>query len=413
MTLFNAEAQRLIAGIAREIGVEPAALMAVAEVESRGRIGEAADPSTPVFLFEQHKFWRNLPTDALRAKAQADGLARPSWNRAVQYQSQRTSEGRLDTLRRARAINDEAALASCSWGVGQVMGEHARRLGFGSARALFDKMQAGGVTVQVDLMARFIKADPKLITALKRKAWAKFAEGYNGPGYKENAYDTKMAAAYARWAAAAPQGIAALPEDEGRGTLDDVASGQVAEVAPVPPTPAGDPITDPHQVSLVQTWLRNLGYTEVGTPDGKIGPYTKSAIAAYRAAKGLPAGDFIDDDLILMLAKDREPREVAPERANADAAKVQAVAPEARPTWCNKVWSGLTALVAGAGAVGQGVLSQLDAAKGYIEPVQTMLADVPAWVWFAAAAGIAFYIWRSSSKAEAAITEAVQTGARR
>lgn len=194
---------------------------------------------------------------------------------------------------------------------------------------------------------------------------------------------------------------------------------QAPAAAPIPAAPAApaapteDSITDPHQVSLVQTWLRNLGYTEVGTPDGKIGPYTKSAIAAYRAAKGLPAGDWIDDDLILMLAKDREPREVAPERANADAAKVQAVAPEARPTWCNKIWSFVVWVATGVAAVGQGVLSQLDAAKGYIEPVQNMLSDVPAWVWFAAAAGIAFYIWRSSTKAEAAITEAVQTGARR
>jgi len=42
-----------------------------------------------------------------------------------------------------------------------------------------------------------------------------------------------------------------------------------------------------------------------------------------------------------------------------------------------------------------------------------MLADVPPWAWCAIAAGIAFYIWRASATAEAAITEAVQTGARR
>ena len=28
------------------------------------------------------------------------------------------------------------------------------------------------------------------------KKWARFAEGYNGTGYKENAYDTKMQKAY-------------------------------------------------------------------------------------------------------------------------------------------------------------------------------------------------------------------------
>ena len=172
-------------------------------------------------------------------------------------------------------------------------------------------------------------------------------------------------------------------------------------------------ITDPHQVSLVQTWLRNLGYTEIGTPDGKIGPYTRATIAAYRIDKGLPPGDFIDDELVLTLAKDREPRVVSPERANADAAKVASVAPEARPTWCAKIWAGVTAAGTGAAAVGQGVVSHLEPAREYIAPVQTMLSDVPAWVWFALAAGIALYIWQSTRKAEKAITDAVQTGARR
>lgn len=185
----------------------------------------------------------------------------------------------------------------------------------------------------------------------------------------------------------------------------------VPPAAPAASAPAH--ITDPHQVSLVQTWLRNLGYTEVGTPDGKIGPYTKAAVSAYRAAKGLPAGDWIDDELILTLAKDKEPRPVAPERAAADTATVQRVAPEARPTWCAKVWSGVTALGAGAAAVGQGIVSNLQPAREYLQPVQDMLSDVPAWVWLTLAAGIAAYIWSANRRAEAEITAAVQTGARR
>lgn len=176
---------------------------------------------------------------------------------------------------------------------------------------------------------------------------------------------------------------------------------------------ATEHIADPHQVSLVQTWLRNLGYTEIGTPDGKIGPYTRSTIAAYRLAKGLPPGDYIDDELVLTLAKDREPRVVAPERANADSAKVQAVAPEARPTWCAKIWSGFAAAGAGVAAIGQGVVSYIQPAKEYVQPVQELLSDVPGWAWATVVAGVAFYIWRSTRKAEAAITDAVQTGARR
>ena len=190
-------------------------------------------------------------------------------------------------------------------------------------------------------------------------------------------------------------------------------SGARVDVLSPAARPAATHITDPHQVSLVQTWLRNLGYTEVGTPDGKIGPYTRATIAAYRSAKSLPPGDHIDNDLVLTLAKDREPRQVSPERANADAARVQAVAPEARQTWCAKIWSGVTALAAAVAAFGQGVLSHLDAARDYIRPVQDMLSDVPPWLWFALAAGIAAYIWQASRRAEALTTAAVQAGARR
>lgn len=170
-------------------------------------------------------------------------------------------------------------------------------------------------------------------------------------------------------------------------------------------------ITDPHQVSLVQTWLRNLGYPEVGTADGKIGPYTRATIAAYRAAKGLPAGDWIDDDLLLALAKDREPRQVAPERAQADAAMVQRVAPAARPVWCAKIWSGIAAVGAYVAAFGDGVIGKISVAREYVQPVQDMLSDVPGWAWFVVVAGVATYIWITSRRGEAEITTAVQTGA--
>lgn len=47
----------------------------------------------------------------------------------------------------------------------------------------------------------FIKADKKKLGALQKKDWAAFAAKYNGSGYKKNNYDTKLAEAYAKWAA--------------------------------------------------------------------------------------------------------------------------------------------------------------------------------------------------------------------
>lgn len=392
MTLFNREAVQRITALAEEIKVEPAVLLAVAEVESAGK-PFMRDGVTPRFLFEAHKFWKHLGPGEKRDRAARDGLARRSWNKKVQYQSQRTEQGRMDTLARARAIDEEAANKSCSWGLGQVMGEHAAAMKYPSATEMVAMMR-GNVAAQVEVMARFIRLNRKMLADMRAKRWAAFAKAYNGPGYKQNAYDTKMAEAYERWSrqAGAP-------------------SRRAAPAAP----PADEPvaITDAAVIRRVQEQLRALGYTEVGTPDGKVGPFTRATITAYRAAKGLSPGDVIDDALVLTLAKDSEQRPVAPERANADAAKVQAVAAEARPTWCAKIWSGVAGFIAFLGTIIQGVLSQFEAAKGYLAPVQDMLSDVPPWAWCAIAAGIAFYIWRASATAEAAITEAVQTGARR
>jgi hypothetical protein len=392
MTLFNREAVQRITALADEIRVEPAVLLAVAEVESAGK-PFMRDGVTPRFLFEAHKFWKHLGPGEKRDRAARDGLARRSWNKKVQYQSQRTEQGRMDTLARARAIDEEAANKSCSWGLGQVMGEHAVAMKYPSATEMVAMMR-GNVAAQVEVMARFIRLSPKMLADMRAKRWAAFAKAYNGPGYKENAYDTKMAEAYERWSRQA-------------------GASPVRAVTAAPPADEPVAITDVNTVRRVQTQLRDLGYVEVGTPDGKIGRYTKGAIAAYRVAKGLPPGDFIDDALILALAKDDQPAEVSQERANADAAKVQAVAAEARPTWCAKIWSGVAGFIAFLGTILQGVLSQFEAAKGYLAPVQDMLSDVPPWAWCAIAAGIAFYIWKASATAEAAITEAVQTGARR
>jgi hypothetical protein len=38
-----------------------------------------------------------------------------------------------------------------------------------------------------------------LLPALKKKDWAAFAASYNGPEYKQNQYDTKLAQAYEKY----------------------------------------------------------------------------------------------------------------------------------------------------------------------------------------------------------------------
>lgn len=64
----------------------------------------------------------------------------------------------------------------------------------------------------------------------------------------------------------------------------------------------------------VQTRLRALGYHEVGTVDGVIGPRTRAAILAFRDDHALPLVPIIDVALTEAM-EHAAPREVAPARA--------------------------------------------------------------------------------------------------
>lgn len=219
-----------VVAVAKKNKIDPAALMAVVEVESSGRPFED-DGVTPRFLYERHVMYKELLKK--RGKAKADeavrlNLARIGWNKSVQYKDQGTSKGRLALIAKARAFDEECANRSASWGVGQTMGFHAESQGFKNANDMVLFMQTGGVPAQVQCMINEIKKSG-LVDEMNRQDWAGFAYRYNGAGYAQNQYDKRMASAYARWkkrlAGYAPK-VSALPnpetEDTTLGTLRDV-----------------------------------------------------------------------------------------------------------------------------------------------------------------------------------------------
>ena len=199
MIKFSDDVLKEVVAVAKDNGIETAALLAIVEVESAGRALEDAG-KTPRLLFERHIFHRELRKRAPEklARAVEVGLAIPKWNRAVQYKDQGTSRGRLAVLARARAIDSECANRSCSWGVGQTMGFLAEEMGFGSATEMVNSITGGGIPAQVAAMVREI-SNKKLKDELNSHNWAGFARVYNGPGYAANQYDTKMAAAHSKW----------------------------------------------------------------------------------------------------------------------------------------------------------------------------------------------------------------------
>jgi hypothetical protein len=194
---FSASLEIAVRNCAKQNGIEAAALLAVIEIECGGHPFEA-DGRTPRFLFERHVFYRYL-SGAKQAEAQRQGLAIPRWSRTTQYDDLGSSAGRQSVLARARAIHEEAANKSCSWGIGQVMGFNAASLGYGSATQMVSRLTIGGLAAQVDCVMRFIKSKPGLIGKLNAHDWAGFAEIYNGAAYAANDYDTRLAAAHKRW----------------------------------------------------------------------------------------------------------------------------------------------------------------------------------------------------------------------
>lgn len=186
----------VVVGYAQAHNIDPAGLLAVVDIESDGKVLEN-DGKTPSLLFERHIFYRYLPA-AKKQQGVSLGLANTSWQPSTQYKDQGTSSKRLALLARARALDEEAADNSCSWGVGQTMGFLHNELGYPSAKQMVDAMVNGGVAVQVACMVKEIQ-NKKIDRDLSSHNWADFAYHYNGAGYKQNAYDTKLASAYNKW----------------------------------------------------------------------------------------------------------------------------------------------------------------------------------------------------------------------
>lgn len=192
---------------AADLGVELAAVRAVYQVESNGR-GFVDDQ--PKILFEGQVFWRQLKTHGLDPQRLANDntdILYPKWTRN-HYGSQAHER---DRLRRAEAIHQAAARESASWGLFQIMGYHwqtlngaSQPLRYNSVDDFVDYMRRHERD-QLEAFCLFLRVTRSrgglLVDLLRQLDWPAFAYGYNGPGYRENAYDDKLRAAYLKFKA--------------------------------------------------------------------------------------------------------------------------------------------------------------------------------------------------------------------
>lgn len=181
--------------VAHQLGVEVAAIKAVQEVETGGR-GGFYDSGRPKILFEGHIFWKQLTNRKLSPESFVAGnenILYKSWTR----QHYLSGEREYERLEKAMMVDEEAALASASWGMFQVMGFNYEVCGYKGVREFVEAMKQSEGT-QLDAFAGFVRGS-RLIPYLVNKDWKNFACRYNGPGYAENHYDEKLDKAYRKY----------------------------------------------------------------------------------------------------------------------------------------------------------------------------------------------------------------------
>ena len=186
---------------AKAFELEIPIVKAVQEVESSGS-GFLAD-NRPTILFEGHIFWRELKKRGFDPETMRTGnenVLFPRFNRAF-YEG---NEKEYIRLEKARNIGKspkilEAALASCSWGMFQIMGFNYHLV---DAFDVVDYVTKAKRSEAEHLQAfgEFIKST-KLLKPLREKRWADFARGYNGQNFAVNQYDKRLEAAYLKHSA--------------------------------------------------------------------------------------------------------------------------------------------------------------------------------------------------------------------
>jgi hypothetical protein len=197
--------ERDLLDFAHRYGLELAAVKAVNQIESSGK-GFLAF-GKPRILFEGHVFWKELSKRDLQPSSFLNSLTQDVLYEKWTKKYYRGGEGEYERMERAANISasplaKEAAYCSASWGSFQIMGYHFKNLGYNSIDDFVSAMKEHE-REHLAAFGKFIAlksiSGKKLVEWLKEKNWAKFAEGYNGAGYKKNKYDEKLRAAYHKY----------------------------------------------------------------------------------------------------------------------------------------------------------------------------------------------------------------------
>ena len=246
-----------IVNCSKPINGNSTALWAVIAVETDG-VGFFPD-GKPAILFERHIFHQKTDGAWDKKYPEISNSVRGGYGASGQHQ--------YTKLKLAYECNPDAALESASWGIGQVMGEHWKALGYPSVQDFVEKMCLSE-GAQLDAMARFIQWQ-SLQRFLEKQDWAGFARRYNGSQYGVKHYDVQLLQRYQSFSA---------------GGAPDI------------------------RIRAIQLMLKYASITDAGLDpgavDGWLGRRTQSAIAEYANRIAKPEHDL--DDTYATLIKNRD-----------------------------------------------------------------------------------------------------------
>jgi len=183
------------ANAAKKLNCDIAAIKAVAEVESSGN-GFLSDGRVKI-LFEGHQFYKY--TKGAYATSNPTICFR-KWTRDFYTKGANADvrgAGELARLEQAMALDRTAALLSASYGKFQIMGFNFAVAGFKTVEEFYEAMQLSEGE-HLNAFCNYIKGN-SLDDELRTHNWAGFAYRYNGPEYKKNQYDTKLAKAHKKY----------------------------------------------------------------------------------------------------------------------------------------------------------------------------------------------------------------------
>ena len=173
--------------VAKELGVEIAAIKAVVKIEAGPKLEGFWAPGVPVVNYAQSLFNKyNGKTKGRKIKdakvpSGLSGYALKEWT----------------SLTNARKINADAADMGTYWGMFQIGGFNYKLCGCESVEEMVTKVCESEFS-QLEMFAVFIQ-NSGMLEALKKKDWAAFARKYNGPSYAKRGYHTRMAKEYANF----------------------------------------------------------------------------------------------------------------------------------------------------------------------------------------------------------------------